>query len=245
MSERIKEQTETWVKSIQLPQETDSYKPVSHGSLIDTLEFKLLEKGLIPYQRKYFTAKNGQELHGDWILKKTDQTIEQLNVGSTTVGISFINSYNKHLKLEIVPGLRVLTCGNGAMSKTAISTFDRKHTGAVNEEFLIFIQNSLEGLDELTNMMNTILNKAKQVQINRKIMSELAGRLFIDKEIITSEQLSILKNEIYKPSFNQFVPENVYSFYNHCTWAARNSHPSEVIDRYTGIHEFITNEFSL
>lgn len=243
--ERVQEQTEMWVRSVQLPQETETYKPVSHADLIDVLESSLLERGLMAYQKKYITARNGQELHGDWILKRQDQTVEQLQRGDTAMGISFVNSYNKHLKLELVPGLRILVCGNGMMSKTAIATFDRKHTGDINLEFPIFIQNSLEKIDPMFEILNSNLSRLKEIQISERIMSELAGRLFIQENILSSEQMSMLKREIEKPSFSQFIVNNAYSFYQHVTYALKNSHPSEVIDKYTGVHDFITKEFSL
>jgi hypothetical protein len=241
MPERIKEQAETWVRSIQLPEETDSYKPVSHGSLIATLESKLLEKGLIPTQKRYSTAKGGQELFGMWALGDRDS----MQVGDQQLAINFVNSYNKHLKLSLIPGLLTKICSNGAMSRMAIATFDRKHTGSINEEFPIFIESSLEGMHTLYEKMLSDFAKLKEVSLNKKLMSELAGRLFIKEDLITAEQVSLLKREIEKPTFDQFIPENAYSFYQHCTWSIRKSSPSEVIDRYTGIHEFITHEFAL
>lgn len=241
MPERVVENTEMFVRSIQLPQQTQSYSPVSHGDIIDNLEQFLLEKELVPFKKRYITAKNGQEIYGDWILKRVDQTIENLQQGDTTLGIGFVNSYNKHLKLEITPGIRVLICGNGAMSKTNIATFERKHTGDINIEFPIFIQNSLENINVLFEKMNEDFNKLKEININKKLMSELAGRLFIQEEIISSEQMSLLKKEIISPTFSQFIPDNGYSFYNHCTYSIRNSHPSKIIDKYVGIHEFVMN----
>ena len=136
-----------------------------------------------------------------------------------------------------------IVCGNGAMSKTDIMTFDRKHTGDINIEFPIFIQNSLDDLDVLYNKMMMNFAKLKEVQLDRKLMSELAGRLFIEHDIISAEQMSTLKKEIEKPSFPQFIPENAYSLYQHTTYSIRNSHPSEIIEKYTNVHEFFEQEF--
>jgi hypothetical protein len=243
MAERVTDQTEMFVRSIRIPSQTETYSPVSHGDVIDELELSLKEKGLVPFKKKFITAKDGQELFGSWMLKGINDDVETVQKGDQVLAINFVNSYNKHLKLSIVPGIAVIVCGNGAMSKTAVSTFSRKHTGDINIEFPIFIQNSLENLDTL--YQNMILNfaKLKEVQLDKKLMSELAGRLFIEHDIISSEQMSMLKREIEKPTFEQFIPQNAYSLYNHTTYSLRNSHPAEIIEKYTNVHEFFEQEF--
>src|SRR3972149_9617161 len=120
MPERVTDQTEMFVRSIRIPSQTETYSPVSHGDVIDELELSLKEKGLVPFKKKFITAKEGQELFGTWMLKNVNQSTEQVQAGDTCLIVSAINSYNKHLKLQIIPGIGVIVCGNGAMSKTVL-----------------------------------------------------------------------------------------------------------------------------
>jgi hypothetical protein len=243
MPERITDQTEMFVRSVQIPEQTKTYTPVSHGDVIDELRRCLLERNLVSFKERYTTAKNGQEVFGSWMLKGINDPIELVQAGDQVLNISFVNSYNKHLKLSLVPGIATVICSNGMMDRSAVAIFDRKHTGDIQLEFPIFIQNSIADLETLYNKVVGQFTKLKEVQLNKKLMSELAGRLFIEHDIITSEQMGILKREIEKPSFIQFTPENAYSMYQHVTYALRNSHPSEIIEKYINTHEFFEQEF--
>ena len=244
MSERVQLQTEEWIKSVSVPQATNTYIPVSNSELIETLQSNLESIGLFPVKKRYVTSNHGNEVFGDWQLSREGDPLlikERYDVGDMTFGVSFVNSYDKKLKLEIIPGIRVCICSNQAMSKNGVATFDRKHTGDVGIEFPIFIQNSLEKLDVLYTSFQDAFNRLQNVTISKKVMSELAGRMYIQEDIITSEQMSVLKKEINKSTFSQFNGDNGFNFYQHCTFAARNSHPSEMIDRYVDIHEFVTS----
>lgn len=243
MPERIKEETEQFIRSVQLPQATDSYSPVAHGDIIDVLEQNLLERNLVPHKKKYVVSKNGLEVYGNWILKQVGQDIELLDPGDQMISINFINSYNKKLKLELCGGVSTCICSNQAMRQSDLQSFERKHTGDINIEFPIFIQNSLENLDEMFIKFQEQFASLREVNLNKKLMSELAGRLFIQHDIITSEQMSLLKREIENPSYPQFIPETAYSFYQHTSFSINRSHPSDILQRYTDVHEFFEQEF--
>ena len=246
MPERVKSVMKDVVLTVPIPQSTESYTTVSNLDLLTKLRETLATKELIPFRENYTLAANGNQLYGNWMLTSNENIErEKFEPGDQVLSINFINSYDKKLKLSITPGIATCICSNQAMSRTSIATFNRKHTGSINEEFPIFIESSLEGMHTLYEKMLSDFAKLKEVSLNKKLMSELAGRLFIKEDLITAEQVSLLKREIERPTFDQFIPENAYSFYQHCTWSIRKSSPSEVIDRYTGIHEFITHEFAL
>ena len=243
MAERVQNQTEEWIKSVPVPQATNTYVPISNTELINTLQSNLEDIGLYPVKKRYTTSNHGMEVFGDWQLSREGDPLllkEKYDAGDMHFGVSFVNSYDKKLKLEIIPGVRICICSNQAMSKSGVATFDKKHIGNVGVEFPIFIQNSLEQLDVLYTNFQEAFNKLRGVSINKKVMAELAGRMYVQEDIITSEQMSLLKKEINKSTFSQFDGDNGFNFYQHCTYAARNSHPSEMIDRYVNIHEFVT-----
>ena len=246
MAERIRFETENFIKNITVPSITNTYSPVSNSDLIDSLEESLNIKGYNILKKEYVIGARGNEVYGNWILSSAEggdifTRKERYEPGDMQLAIGFQNSYDKKLKLKIVPGVRVCICSNQAMSRSNISIFEKKHTGDINLEFPIFIDNSLGELDTMYNNFKDAFDRLSQVQINKKIMSELAGRLYIQEDIISSEQVSILRKEIINPTFAQFSEDNGYNFYQHCTYSIRKSHPNEIIDKYTKVHDFVIN----
>ena len=84
-------------------------------------------------------------------------------------------------------------------------------------------------------LRNTPLSKLNQ--------SELLGRLFVDEEIITSTQISCVKKEINKPSYDYNCNDNnAWAFYNHVTHSLKMSTPKNWMQNSQNFHDFMMVE---
>ena len=73
-------------------------------------------------------------------------------------------------------------------------------------------------------------------------MSELAGRMFIEENILQANQLSILKKEIHKPSFDYGgIGNSAYELYQHVTHALKGAHPLKSSKQFVKTHEFFND----
>ena len=73
--------------------------------------------------------------------------------------------------------------------------------------------------------------------MNPQQMGELAGRMFINDNLITATQMGIIKNEIH---FSEhFKNLTKWDFYNHCTEALKISHPGAVMQSHINLHQYI------
>jgi hypothetical protein len=57
--------------------------------------------------------------------------------------------------------------------------------------------------------------------------------------------MNIIKREIAKPSYVEFVVPSLWSFYNHVTNSLREAHPLNYISQHVNFHNFIETEFEL
>jgi hypothetical protein len=74
----------------------------------------------------------------------------------------------------------------------------------------------------------------------------MLGILFAEYETLTTEQASIIRQQMDKPSyFYNGGKDTLWSFYNHVTVALQQSHPRTWMEDQRMLHWFITNEIGL
>ena len=83
----------------------------------------------------------------------------------------------------------------------------------------------------------------KSVNLNCQQQSELVGRLFIEEDLLDTQQMTCLKSEISKPSYDYGVNEGTaWAFYNNVTHALKKAHPRDWLNDQQNFHDFITVE---
>jgi hypothetical protein len=73
--------------------------------------------------------------------------------------------------------------------------------------------------------------------------AELIGRLFIEEDLLDSQQMSCVKSEMKKSSYDYGTDDdNAWTFYNHVTHALKKTHPRDWVNSQQNFHDFITVE---
>ena len=86
----------------------------------------------------------------------------------------------------------------------------------------------------------------KKITITERKQAELLGILYAEYEILSSEQMSIVKQQMDKPSYDYNCELNsLWAFYNHVTHALKKAHPRDWMDDQRKLHWFIAIEFDL
>ena len=221
------------VLTAEVPKTTKSYSPVAHDNIINDVAEELDKRNLGLQSVSFNSGRKGQQLIGKFTLEGDHKDDDSLNQQ-----ISFRNSYDKSMSLAFVSGDRTWICKNGMISGDM--KFVRKHTGTIASEISQRITETVDSIEQTHKFNNMVKGDLKSIKVNKSIMSELAGRMFIEQDIIKSTQLSIIKREILDPSFEVFKEENMWSFYNHCTYSLKENHPLDHINAHQKVHEFIT-----
>ena len=155
---------------------------------------------------------------------------------------AWTNSYDKSTRFQCGIGAYVFVCNNG-MIHGDMASFARKHTGSADVDAKKHIQNQIIFANKYFKQLITDKDNFRNIELNKKEQSELLGRLFIEEEIIDATQISCVKKEMNKPSYEYNCDlNNAWAFYNHVTHALKLSHPRTWMSDQRKFHEFMTSE---
>jgi hypothetical protein len=238
MAKRIREVTRDFLKAVPLPVQTSSYTVISHESVMDYVFTELAAQGFGILTEEYRCTYDGLIAQG----------IYKLNYGSDeemSLMFAWSNSYNKQLKFKCVTGGYV-TANQTVMLCGEIGTWTRKHTGTADADAIEMIKTQITNAAVYYNNLVADKEVMKQIQLTTKRQAELLGVLFAEYELLTTEQASIVRQQIDKPSFfYNGGKHTLWSFYNHVTLAFQQSHPKTWMEDQRMLHWFISNEFDL
>jgi len=227
------EVTKDQLDLIQLPEATESYTPVSHYDLANSLatigQDILTDYSLIG--ENYGIARQGNQLFA--VLKfKKDNSEMALSIG-------FRNSYDKSMSIGICMGASVFVCDNLALTgDIAVMKKHSKNVLTVLEDLAITtLYKAQYTFGKLIKDSEAM--KARQISDNQAFQT--LGVLF-GHGILSPRQLPVVKGNWLKPQFDEFQPRNMWSFYNAATEALKSSPPLNVMERHIRLHDTIIGE---
>jgi hypothetical protein len=217
--------------AVPLPEKTETYTPVPHRILINEIQDKLAARNMQVINRSYSSNNNGQQMVGRFAIQADDSEMNMM--------LGFKNSYDKSMTVGLAAGARVIVCSNGMVTGDMVA-MKRKHTGAVLEELHDYIIDAVNMLED--NFIE--LKKDKEIMelttLNDREQAEILGRLYIEKDIITSTQLNIVKREMEHSE--NFVGKTAWCLYNNVTESLKTSHVSDMLTDHIGLHKFFKEE---
>lgn len=130
---------ESVVRSVPEPQFTNTWHPVSHGKVIDTMELAVKEAGMEVTKRRYSLQNAGMNMFGTWHIG------HQTNGSGWMIGLR--NSMNKAFAIGICAGTNVFVCSNMIFKGEFIEF--RRHTRGVDLEELRYLSiSAVDGIIE-------------------------------------------------------------------------------------------------
>lgn len=227
--------TEQQLFDVAIPEKTESYSPVAHQQIVEEIRNRIDQTGLQIEDARYQVAQEGAQMIG-----YMDITA---NSGVFNYRLAFQNSYNKTMPVAFVGGTSVMICSNGII--VGDTKFIRRHTGTVGQELSEKIHEVVEELQQDLIVAENHAEQMKLVQLNPTATAELCGRLLMEHEIITSSQLSIIRQEYKKPTYPELAGDTLWNLYNHTTHALKKTHPYNYLGSHSRLHKFVEKEFVL
>lgn len=228
--------TKDRLMAVPLPKKTDTYSPVPHKVVIETVLESLDKANIQVISEFYKLAKDGRQVEGHYQLSGGDSEMSPRLI--------FHNSYDKSMPLRVALGNHVIVCRNGVV-RGDMGSFKRKHTGNILIEFQEDVSLSIQEAGKNFDTIKRQAARMKEIEITKRTTAELLGRMFIEDALVNATQLSIIKREIDNPSFNYGVEGTVWNTYNAVTVALREAHPAHYIKQHTDLHQFITAEYAI
>ena len=209
-----------------LPEKTDTYTPISHGSIIDKIRKEVEDAGYEITEETYRSSLNGQIALGTFKLRyEFDSDIE--------LSATFLNSYNKQYAFRFMLGATIKQTGMSfILNNSRFGYFKRVHKGEANILAEGKIKEFLQSSGEYWRLLVQYKDGLKTISIPKELFYVSLGELFFDKNTLSSIQLNIIKKEMIKPSFDYKNEDemNGWTLFNHVALSLQESHPATWMD---------------
>lgn len=217
--------------AVPIPEQTETYTPVSHGFLIDEVTSRLTAGGFSIDARRFNAASDGQVMFGTFTVHKQDAETS----GEYGMNIALRNSYNKTASIGMATGAVVYLCSNLSFSDYKVI---RKHTPNVFVDLDNLMGDMITGLEFEFQRTVAEFQQMRQHRVDNRIIAHLIGQLFYEERLLTTTQLSMLSQCIHS-EYNGFGKENLFDFYMHCSQALKHTHPIHLIKNHVGVRKVL------
>lgn len=233
MPKKIKECSKAHLISVPLPDHGDSYTVISHESVIDHVYNELAAAGFVIADEDYRATADGNIAQG----------VHRLHYNSDpelSMMFAWTNSYNKQVRFKCGVGAYVNHIGT-AMVCGDMGSWARKHTGSADEETVATIKEQIANAQMYYDQLVADKNAMKEIKMNKRKQAQLLGILFAEYQILTTEQASIVRSQMDKPTHVFEDTSSLWAFYNYVTTALQSSHPKTWMEDQRILHYFISS----
>ena len=231
MPRKIENTGKAHLISVPLPNHAASYTVISHQFIIDYAFQSLTNAGFGIVDEEYRCTADGQIAQGIYKLNFN-------NDPELSMMFAWTNSYNKQVKFKCVVGAYINNTGS-VMISGEVGSWVRKHTGTADTEVKSTIDAYISNAHMYYNQLCSDKAAMEVVTLNRRKQSQLLGVLFAEYEILTTEQASMIRDQMKRPQqvFNN--TDSLWAFYNYVTNALQSSHPKTWMEDQRILHYFI------
>ena len=235
MPRKIKSYGRADLIGVALPNHADSYTVISHESVMDLSAQALQDAGFS------ITSENYRATHDGNIAS----AIYTLNFGDDpelSMMFAWSNSYNKQMRFK---------CGIGAIHKLNntslvcgdMGSWARKHTGSADTETKKTIEEQVKLAKLYYTQLVSDKEAMKNINLDTRKQAQLLGMLFAEHDILTTEQASMIKQQMFRATYKSTHPGSLWEFYNFVTLALQQSHPKTWMEDQRVLHWFISDTF--
>lgn len=233
MPKKIKDCTWDYLTGIPLPVHADTYTVISHENVMDYSKTALINAGFTIEREEYRATADGQIAQGVFRLHYgTDQELSMM--------FAWTNSYNKQVRFKCGVGAYINTNGT-VMVCGDMGNWARKHTGTADTETIATITEQVTNAHMYYNQLVSDKNVMQTISMTKRKQAQLLGILFAEYQILTTEQASIVRQQMDKPSYVFADNNSLWAFYNYVTLALQQSHPKTWMEDQRILHYFINS----
>jgi|SRR5579862_3031170 len=227
------------------PDPTDTWRPLSHVDVVNTLTDRAEARGLKIKEERFalldgtlYTPGGLQtRLPGARMFGTLDfEPIKGMPFpAGCAPSAGLRNSHDKTFALSILSGARVFICANGVLS--AEHVISRKHTSGI--DLIESIDNALDAFMESIRGFNTMYEQLRAKQLRKTSANSLIVELAHAGAFSSSDILPIV-NEFENPRHEEFKERNAWSLYQSCTEIMKSQSPARQVDGFKALNVVMT-----
>ena len=212
------------------------YSPFTHAQVIELVDEYLDVNRLSIVKESYLHSSSGQRAIGRVAL--------QTGNSNFTYELSWKNSLDGSMRFGLCSGIHTFICSNGSVYGD-LNSFKMKHMG---KSSMLIEDNLKMCIDEILpaiELHQTRTDRLREITVTKQTVAQLCGELYISDSIIKSTQLSILKKEIEHPSYNYDCEGTALEFYEHVTYAVKETDPLNWHKTHIQVSNFFNEKFKI
>jgi hypothetical protein len=152
---------------------------------------------------------------------------------------AWTNSYNKQVRFKCGVGAYVNKTGT-VMVCGDMGSWSRKHTGTADTETQETIDEQVANAHMYYDQLCADKTAMESITMNKRKQAQMLGILFAEYQILTTEQASIIRDQMKRPSHVYSDSNSLWAFYNYVTIALQQSHPKTWMEDQRILHMFIS-----
>jgi hypothetical protein len=231
------------------PEPTQSWKPVPHIEVVNTLTERAAARGLVVKNERFalldgtLYGENGIQtrIPGARMFGSLDFAPVPgmpFPAGcSPSAGIR--NSHDKSYTLSLLSGARVFICANGVLSAEHI--ISRKHTSGL--DLIESIDVALDAFMESLRGFNETYERLRARRVNRTKARSLIVELAQAGAFASSDILPVVR-EFENPRHVEFAEKNGWNLYQSCTEIMKGQSPGRQVDGFKALNSVLTRRLN-
>lgn len=227
---------EAMVLEVVPPEWTDTWHPVSHRDVVQSLDKAVEHAGLQVLHREYSLNGSGTRMFGSWSIELTGSGDHNTKMGYE-LGIR--NALDKSMAIGVCAGTRVFVCDNLAFSSEFVAF--RKHTGGLTvAELEILARNAL--LSVTSNMQREMLwmESLKHITLGPLRFKEMVFDLMYNGIVPPSQFDTFLKHWDEEVNAIGGQGSNLFTVHGAVTRMLRDRNLMSVAKVTGMLHDFLT-----
>jgi hypothetical protein len=237
MPKKIQATTKDYIINAPLPVQTDTYTVISHDFIISKTK-ELLAANNLEIERELYSCNiNADIARGTLFLNSSVDP---------DLGMSFnwVNSYDKSTKFScaISGNIRI---SDAIMMSNGSGSYIRKHTGTADTDILTSLSDQITNSAKYFAILTADKDYMKNIKVSERKRAEVLGLMYFYNQLLTSDQINVVKKELVKPSFTYAVGNDTL-WYMYCciAHAISSSHPKTWMQQQELLYLVVKKEFS-
>jgi hypothetical protein len=214
---------------IETPEATDTFRPIAHHALVESLIETLSFRHINVTSDEYVTSPDGMKMFG---LLQLDATFLDCRF---SIGIR--NAHDKSMRLGLVAGYNVLVCSNMSF-QGEFKPVLAKHSKHFNLEDALTI--GIDRIQKNWKPMQQALEHRRSFQLTDDQARLMIYRGFL-QERFPIRLMSKVDQEFFTPSYDEFKPHTLWSMENAFTTAFKQLRPIPMYQATAQLGTFMKN----
>lgn len=215
------------VSKVRTPRATDSWQPIPHHQLIQTVQRTLATTKLSIGTQAHSLTHDGSRYFGLMEIQSQKASVDYTWV------LGLRNSHDKTFPAGIVAGASVFVCDN--LSFSGEVKFARKHTRFINRDLPQLVERSIGLLLEKWHDQDRRIEAYKEHEIHDPEAHDLVIRA-CDVGVCSNRLIPAVLQEWREPVHEEFVERNAWTLFNAFTEALKDGNLAELPKRTEALH---------